>query len=493
MKRPLIAVDLFCGAGGTSTGLARAAERSGRAVHLTAINHWSRAVETHAANHPHADHLCATLEGLDPMSVVPGGKLDVLVASPACTHHSTARGGVPMSDQSRASGWHVVHWAEILRPEHVLVENVPELRSWGPLGRDGRPVASRKGETFEAWLTALRSLGYTVEHRVLNAADYGDPTTRRRLFVLARRGRRRPAWPAPTHAATSRLERGLFDDGAVTPWRSAREAVIDWSLPGASIFDRAKPLADSTLRRIAEGLRRFGGEAAEPFLLALTHGGRLRSLDEPLPTITAANRGELGVVQPFLVPNYGERDGQAPRTHSLESPCPTIPATGGGKFSLVQPFLAVLRGTGTARHLDRPLPTLTAGGEHHALVQPFMLGQQSGGAPRGVDDPTPTLAAKGAVSLIEPFLVPYYGTGSATSLRHPLPTATTRDRFGLAQPTRQLDILFRMLQPHELARAMGFPEDYVFVGNRTEIIRQIGNAVCVGQAEALCRAILEAA
>lgn len=446
-RRTIRAVDLFCGAGGTSTGLVRACESAGTRLELTAINHWDIAVETHAQNHPEAQHLCKPLDALDPRRTCPG-RLDLLVASPECTHHSNARGGRPREEQSRASAWTVVDWASTLRPREILVENVPEFRTWGPLDERGRVLKRRRGETYRAWLAALRSLGYSVRERVLISADYGDPTTRRRLFVRARLGARAPSWPRASHARAG--EAPLF---SLPAWRAARE-IIDWDLPGRSIFGRKKPLASATLRRIEEGLRRFGGEAAEPFLVLLRGTAGARGLDAPLPSITAGGE-HLSLVQPYLVPLYGERHGQQPRTHDVADPVPTIPATGGGKFGLVEPFL---------------------------------LSQGGGGVARPVSQPSPTIVAKGAVQLVEPFLVPYYGTGVPHGCGEPVPAVTARDRHALVEPTARLDILFRMLQPHELAAAMGFPDDYRFAGNRADVVRQIGNAVSVGLAEALCSA-----
>ena len=453
--RTIHAADLFCGAGGTSTGLARAADGAGRKLQLVAVNHWDTAVETHAKNHPDADHRCASLDSLDPRQVVGRRRLDLLIASPECTHHSIARGGRPVNDQSRASGWHVVHWAEQLRPRAILVENVKEFRSWGPIGSNGRPLKSRRGETYRAWVAALKSLGYRVEERLLRAADYGDPTTRERLFVVAVRGRIPFSWPAPTHARDG--EADLF--GSRLPWRAARE-IIDWDDRGRSIFGRTRPLADATLRRIAEGLRRFGGGAAEPFLMMLTHGGRLRSIDEPVPTVTAANRGELAVVQPFIVPRYGERPGQRPRTRAIDAPAPTIPAT--NQHALVEPLLVRYQG-------NRPCD--------------MRRGQR-------VDWPLGTLDTSNRYGIVRPFLVRYQGTGGAESVADPVSTVTTRDRHGLVEPTEKLDILFRMLQPRELARAQGFPDTYEFAGNRGDVVRQIGNAVPVNLATALCGSLL---
>lgn len=405
------AADLFCGAGGSSTGLKRVADALGVRLDLTAVNHWTRAVETHAANHPEARHVCESLDSIDPRKVT-GGSLDLLWASPECTHHSTARGGKPINDQSRSTAWCVVRWAEALRPRYVIVENVPEFQTWGPIGSNNRPLVSRKGETFGAWLTAMRSLGYTVEAQVLNSADYGAATTRRRLFVVARLdgGRSRGAirWPDATHAPAG--TGALF--GGLPQWRAARE-IIDWNERGTSIFARKKPLAENTLRRIAAGARKFWGLELEPFLVAMEHGGRALDVNKPLPTITTAKGGAFGVVQPFL------------------------------------------------------------------------LGQQSGAEGRPVSSPSPTIATSGAISLIEPFLVSFYGSGiNVSSTREPLRTVTTHDRHGLVQPMA-LDITFRMLRPHELAAAMGFPTDYHFSGTRTDAVKQIGNAVEVNQAAAL--------
>lgn len=450
MTTTIKAADLFCGAGGSSTGLKRVADALGVRLDLTAVNHWPKAVETHAANHPEARHVCESLDSIDPRKVT-GGSLDLLWASPECTHHSTARGGKPINDQSRSTAWCVVRWAEALRPRYVIVENVPEFQTWGPIGSNNRPLQSRKGETFGAWLTAMRSLGYTVEAQVLNSADYGAATTRRRLFVVARLdgGRSRGAirWPAATHAPAGTAS--LF--GGLPQWRAARE-IIDWNERGTSIFSRKKPLAENTLKRIAAGARKFWGLELEPFLIAMEHGGRTLDVNNPLPTITTAKGGAFAVVSPFIVPFYGERAGRGPRTHSIENPLATV---------VTEPKFV--------------------------LAEPFLLGQHGGSVARSVVDPTMTVTTDGAISLLEPFLVNFYGSGSGLipqPIGRPLPTVTTKDRFGLVQPM-SLDITFRMLRPHELAAAMGFPTGYHFSGTRTDAVKQIGNAVEVNQAAAL--------
>lgn len=455
------AADLFCGAGGSSTGLVQAVAAAGGSVDLTAINHWSVAVETHAANHPTARHLCESLDNVDPRKVIPGKRLDILTASPECIHHSNARGGKPMDDQSRATAWHVLRWAEALRPTWVLVENVKEFTTWGPLGWNGRPLMRQKGELFRTFVEALQRMKYRVEWRVLNAANYGAATTRQRFFLVARLGNGPIPWPSQTHAASS-VQGALFHGQA--KWRAARE-VIDWSLQGRSIFV-GKPLAENTLARIAAGARKFWGLDLEPFLVQFKGTGAnqvqytARSLNEPLGTVTAGG-GNFGLIEPFLVPYYGERNGQSPRTHSINEPLPTI--VGSPKFMVAEPFL---------------------------------LGQQSGATARGVGSPVPTVATKGAISLIEPFLVKYYATATgAQSIHDPLDTVTTRDRHGLVSGETDgavLDILIRMLQPHELAAGQGFPKGYIFAGNKTEQTRQIGNAVEVNQARALFSAMLDA-
>lgn len=413
--RTIIAADLFCGAGGSSTGLKRVADAMGVALDLTAVNHWQTAVDTHAANHPDARHVCEDIDSVVPRRVT-GGKIDVLWASPACTEHSYARGDVEMSagDQSRATAWSVLRWIDETRPEWVFIENVPALSKWGPLGRNNRPIASRRGETYQALLTAIRSRGYTVDARVLNSANYGAATSRPRLFIACRfdgaRARGPIPWPAPTHTEAGTAP--LFSD--LQTWRGARE-IIDWTDRGTSIFNRKRPLVRNTLDKISDGATEFWGLDLQPFLVAMEHGGRTLDVNRPLPVITTAKGGAFGVLQPFVI------------------------------------------------------------------------GQQSGSTPRQVSEPMPTVSTKGAISVIEAFLVNFYGSGSGLipqPVSRPLPTVTTKDRFGLVQ-RMSLDVTFRMLRPHELAAAMGFPVGYQFAGTKTDAVRQIGNAVEVNQAAAL--------
>jgi DNA (cytosine-5)-methyltransferase 1 len=529
--------DLFAGAGGCSTGLLMAATDRGERVDLVAVNHWPTAVETHTRNHPEARHFCASVETLDPRVAVPGGKLDILIAAPECVFFSSARGGRPIDDQRRASAWSILRWLELLDVRNVLIENVPEMRQWGPLGKNHRPLKAHKGETFNAFIAALRSMHYAVEWKVLNAADYGAATTRRRLFIQAwkipgNRSRAAIHWPDSTHSKAGSTT--LF--GGRKRWRGARE-IIDWSLPSQSIFTRKKPLQPATIRRILEGLRRFGGPALEPFLVVLrnhmagrpldapvptiaagghvglaepvivklTHGDRKRerSIDEPLPTITTANRGEIGIAEPFIVqPAHGSGGGRGDtgRVHSVDAPIGTIPAS--NRFALAEPFLIPFHSeregqTPRAHSIDEPMPVIPATGDgKFGVVEPFILGQQSGSVARSVEEPTPTIATDGALSLAEPLIAKYNRTSTAAKpVSEPLDTVSTRDRFALVQPVINgyaLDIRFRMLQPHELAAAMSFPRSYSFAGNKGDVVRQVGNAVDCSMARALCGAILDA-
>lgn len=566
VNRVVTAVDAFCGAGGTSTGLALACRDLGRAVDLLAINHWQVAVETHQRNHPWARHLCSRLESVRPRDAFPEGRLDLLVASPECTHHSTARGGRPVSDQMRASAWHLLPWLEELRVDALLVENVPEFRSWCRVGRNNRPVKKEKGAYFRDWIRAIRTHGYNVDWRIVNSADYGDATSRRRLFVMARRGSRPIVWPRPLYS------RGGGRAGTKS-WRAARD-IIDWSLKGKSIFERDRPLAPRTLARIMEGLRRFGGDELRPFLVLMEHGGGTRSADEPVPTITTARGGSMGVATPFTVGVCGRN--LAPM--SVEDPIPTLThrSTRWLIEHDVQPFTVTTDRPETNRSLPRSteerIATVVANNERIALTEAFILSQASGGAPRSVGEPVPTIptggahalvdasfvlepsiiefyggdgaerrvrsiddplptqgtanrfgiaepfiianfgerkgqaprthainaplpavTSRGAGTLVEPFLTTYYRHGGVTSVEDPVPVVTTRDRIALVRPVingRALDIRFRMLEPRELAAAMGFPADYAFTGTRTDVVRQIGNAVAVQTARWLCRALL---
>lgn len=489
----MTAFDLFCGAGGASTGLVGAARSAGRPLQeLVAVNHWDKAVETHRRNHPWAKVLHEDVSRVDPLAHLTPGKVHLGLAGPSCTQHSRARGGKPINDQERSHAWDVVRWAKKLEPESLLIENVPEFRDWSPVDAEGKVISSRRGEYFGEFLQALRRLGYNVDWRVLCAAHYGDATTRRRLFIQARRGR--IVWPEPSHRLPDE-EADLFD---LPLARTARE-IIDWNLPGESIWGRKKPLAQKTMDRILEGLRRYAGG---PFIVPQLLGARTRCLDEPLNTITGTGTGNalaipfllgiggpqgrqcvrgvdeplgaiLGVnhtyvVNPFVIPFFGERDGQRPRSRSIDEPLASV--TGQGAGALVEPFLLMLTHGGRVHSIDEPLRTITG-------------------------------ANRGETALIEPFLISYYGTGGAHSLAECLPTVTGKDRFALVEAIAAaleqgvavvVDIRLRMLQPHELAAAHSFPAGYEFVGGKRDAVKMVGNSWPCKTGEALCRSILEA-
>lgn len=478
----IFAADLFCGAGGTSSGLMKVAREMGLSVNLTAINHWPRAVETHAKNHGGARHLCAALGSIEPKLAVPGGKLRLLLASPECTHHSIARGGKPMNDQSRASAWHVLHWCEELRVQDVLIENVKEFEDWGPLGANGRPLKSRKGEFFKAFINALRVSYRHVEWRRLNAKDYGDATSRIRLFIRA--SHKPIVWPVATHAQNPRPARDI----------------IDWSIPGESIFTRKRPLKPNTLARIEAGIRKYWGSWAEPFIVVLRNNCNAAPMSAPLGTLCADGE-HFGIVtpgQPFIVP---QNSNGAPR--DVGQPIPAITTTSRG-VGMVQPLILSAGGPKVdAFPVSQPMNTVLTR-DHMAIAEPFIVPTNYGeegrsGQPRtrSIDQPLPTITGKRSSALIEPLVVCMANSSSGNRVRSgadPLPTATARDRFGLITPDRcKLDILFRMLQPHELAGAMGFDKDYEFTGTREERVKQIGNAVAVNMAAALCRSVLMSA
>lgn len=523
MKMKLRAVDLFCGAGGTTSG----AEQSQRVKVELAVNHWPTAITTHRANHPHVRHVCAPIDLVDPRDFV-GMGLNVVLASPECIFHSNARGGKPVDDQRRATAWCVPRWAEVIRPKWLIIENVREFEDWAPLGANNKPLKSKKGEIFTAWVNALRALNYHVEWQLLNAADFGGATKRTRLFVVARRGHSaKPIpWPAITHARAQ--------------WTPAA-AIIDWALPCPSIFGRKRPLADKTLRRIEIGLRKFCGPAAEPFIVkmrrnetagpmsdplnTITSGGghygvaqpfqmqligrgagRVRGVNEPLPTIIAA-RETQGVVQPFFLPRQGHYDCHRDKpAKGLDEPLPTITANH-GPGQIVMPFISTFHNgpDGDRRNsgMGEPLPTVDTQ-NRHAVCAPFMVDVNHGGDDgrgQSVEQPIGALSTKNGKSLILPFLTEYFANGGARSVDDPLSVVTTKHRHGLAmaqliQTMHELSIVdvgFRMLEPHELAAAQGFPKGYEIYGTKAEQVKQIGNSVHTAVARALCQAIGEAA
>ena len=426
-----IAIDCFAGGGGASTGITDAL---GFAPAI-AINHWPTALNVHAVNHPDTHHVTEDVWAVDPVSAVAGRRVGVAWFSPDCTHFSRAKAGKPRANKLRGLAWSVVRWAAAVKPRLIVVENVPEFQQWGPISSDGTPIRARRGQTFRGWVRRLQRLGYTVDWRVLAACDYGAPTTRRRLYVVARRGRELVQWPEPTHGP-----------GRAHPWRTAAE-IIDWTLPIPSIFERPRPLADATLLRIARGIQRFVIDAAEPFVV----GGKVA------PTLIHVSNGE--------------RPGQAPRIYDLARPLGTVVA-GGVKQGLVAAYLARhFGGRGTVGSaLREPARTVTAQ-DHHALVAAFLTRYQGTSTGSAMGAPVPTVTGGGE----------HLGLVSVM--------------IG-GEPYAIVDIGMRMLTPRELARAQGFPDSYVIERDatgravtRTDQVRLIGNSVCPPVARALVEAL----
>lgn len=458
-------VDLFAGGGGASTAILMG---TGRHPDV-AVNHDPNAVALHAANHPRTRHYCCDVFEVDPVKACSDADgnlrpVGLLWASPDCTHHSKARGGKPADKKIRALAWVVVKWAAKVKPRCIFLENVEEFQDWGPLGPDNRPIKERRGEIFRAWVRQLEGLGYAVEYRELVAADYGAPTTRKRLFLVARRDGRPIIWPDTTHAPRHRLAAPSLFDAPKKPWRAAAE-IIDWSIPCPSIFGRKKPLAPKTQKRIAKGIRKFVIEARSPFIVPITHAGERKNHDlaEPFKTITAANRGELGLVAPTLTPRYGEAPGQETRARDIAEPYPTVVPTGNGgdlAAAALQKAAPILVGNAygddrpgaglRAWSADEPTRTVTSSGAGGFNVAEATLeavsgavvgcGGRAGQSPaRGLDDPLGTVTAKAdrcvATAALAPAVVgtDNHSTRASRSfdVDDPLRTVTAKGGHGL--------------------------------------------------------------
>jgi len=444
-----LVIDLFAGGGGASTGIEQAI---GRHVDI-AVNHDPAAVSLHQANHPQTQHFVSDVFEVDPLAVTSGQPVGLLWASPDCKHFSKAKGGKPVSKKIRGLAWVVVKWAKLVRPRVICLENVEEFQTWGPLADDGRPCPQRKGSTFKRWKAQLENLGYRVEHRELRACDYGTPTIRKRLFLVARCDSEPIVWPAATHGA------------GLKPYRTAAEC-IDWSLPCPSIFERERPLAEATMRRIAHGVMRYVVNSAKPFIVPIQNYGwadRVHDINQPLRTVTAHPKGgAFALVAAFLAKHYGGNEGPGV---AVDGPISTV--TTQDHHHLVTSHLAKLRGTSSSAATGEPLHTVSAGGTHHAEVRALLM--------------------------------KYYGTDQDPQLGEPLHTVTTKDRFGLVTVHGELyaiaDIGMRMLQPRELYRAQGFPESYVIdrgadgrALSKADQVRMCGNSVCPPLARAIVAA-----
>lgn len=495
-------VDNFAGGGGASTGIEMA---TGYSVDI-AINHDPEAIRMHKVNHPNTKHYCENVWAVDPVKACEGHPVALAWFSPDCKHFSKAKGGKPKDKNIRGLAWVACRWAALVRPRVIMLENVEEFKTWGPLNRGHHPIRAKQGDTFRQFVKQLNELGYEVQFRELVAADYGAPTKRKRFFMIARCDGVPIMWPKPTHAPADSEE---VKAGLLKPYVGAYTQ-LDFSLPCPSIFDTSeeikekygiravRPLAPKTMQRIARGLKKF-------------------VLDNP---------------EPFIVPiGYGERIGQAPRVHDIKKPLPTIVSS--GKHYLCEPRLAPIidktyggNYQGGGSKIEDPVGTITTI-DHNRLVTATLIQYHSetdSGGVRGqtIEDPIMTVDGSNRYGLVtsflskfyktgigqderEPlhtvttsaghfgevraFLIKYYGEGTGQDIEQPLDTVTSRDRFGLVTiqgvEYQIVDIGLRMLEPKELYGCQGFPDDYIIdhdstgkTYSRSEQVRRCGNAVC---------------
>lgn len=468
-------VDNFAGGGGASTGIEMA---TGISVDI-AINHDPEAIKMHKANHPSTKHYCESVWDVDPVKACKGYPVGLAWFSPDCKHFSKAKGGKPKDKNIRGLAWVALRWAGRVRPRVIMLENVEEFKTWGPLNRNHRPIKSKQGVTFRKFISQLEDLGYTVEYRELVAADYGAPTMRKRFFLVARCDGQPIVWPKPTHGPADSLE---VTAGMLKPYLGAYTQ-IDFSLPCPSIFDTAeeikekygiraqRPLKPKTMERIARGLKKFVIDNAEPFIVPIGYGERkgqeprVHDIEKPLPTIVGSSKHYL--CSPMLIQYHSETSVKEVRGQELDNPIMTV--DGSNRYGLVASFLSKFYKSGTGQNIKEPLHTITCSPAHFGEVRAFMI--------------------------------KYYGNGVGQEVKEPLDTIPTHDRFGLVTiegvDYQIVDIGLRMLEPKELYGCQGFPDDYIidrdYEGKeypRSEQVKRCGNAVCPPIPAALVKANL---
>lgn len=532
-------VDNFAGGGGASTGIELA---TGYSVDI-AINHDPEAIKMHKSNHPNTKHYCENVWAVDPVKACNGHPVGLAWFSPDCKHFSKAKGGKPKDKNIRGLAWVASRWAGLVRPRVIMLENVEEFKTWGPLNRRHHPIRAKQGKTFERFVQQLRDLGYEVEFRELIAADYGAPTMRKRFFMVARCDGKSIVWPEPTHAPADSEE---VKKGLLKPYVGAYTQ-LDFSLPCPSIFDTSeeikekygiravRPLAQKTMDRIARGLKKFVLENPEPFIIQCNHGGERRPNDirEPMPTITGKHG--YGIVEPYMVQCKYNNEAQ-----DVQKPIGTLTTV--GSHLLVVPYMVQIGQTGftkdRSKDVREPLTTIVSKNEH-CLISPTLIqyhSETAQGEVRGqtIKDPIMTVDGSNRYRLVtsflskfyksgigqderEPlhtittsaghfgevraFLIKYYGDATGQDIEKPLDTVTTKDRFGLVTiegvDYQIVDIGLRMLEPKELYGCQGFPDDYIidrdYTGKtypRSEQVRRCGNAVCPPIPAALVKANL---
>ena len=423
-------IDCFAGGGGASVGIEMAL---GRPVDI-AINHDPQAIRMHKVNHPDTLHLTEDIFKVDLQKYVKGRHVALMWASPDCTSHSKAKGGQPRKSGLRILPWAVYKHAKVILPDVIIMENVEEIQQWGPLDKNGHPIKERKGEDYKKFISAMKGLGYIFESRELVAADYGAPTTRKRWYAIFRRDGKDIVWPEQTHFKDSKPK-----------WKQCGK-YIDWADLGKSIFDRPKPLAEATQKRIANGIRKY--------------------ILESKPYIVQDKRAAA-----FIIQYHGEQKAGDARGQLLSDPIKTIDTS--NRYGLVTAFITKFYKSGIGQGCDEPLHTITTSPGHFGLVSAF--------------------------------LIKYYGSGGGQEMRMPLSTITTKDRFGLVNVVLDIDgeqyiikdIFLRMLKPEELKRMQGFPDDYIIDRDLDldwkpypikEQVARIGNSVVPVMAEALVKA-----
>lgn len=443
-------VDNFAGGGGASTGIEMV---TGYSVDI-AINHDPEAIRMHKANHPNTIHYCEDVWQVDPVAACKGHPVGLAWFSPDCKHFSKAKGGKPKDKFIRGLAWVACRWAGLVRPRVIMLENVEEFKTWGPLNRGHHPIKAKQGKTFGKFVQQLTDLGYEVQFKELVAADYGAPTMRKRLFIIARCDGRPIVWPKPTHAPA---DSEVVKAGLLKPYAGAYTQ-LDYSLPCPSIFETSeeikekygiravRPLAKKTMDRIGRGIKKFVLDNPEPFII------KDESNDTKIP---------------ILIQYHSETTKDEVRGQEIEAPIMTV--DGSNRYGLVTSFISKFYKSGTGQDAREPLHTITAGDGHFGEVRAF--------------------------------LTKYYGSGTGQDIKEPLDTITAQDRFGLVTiygtEYQIVDIGLRMLEPKELYGCQGFPQDYIIDRDcdgkaypRAEQVRRCGNAVCPPIPAALVKANL---
>lgn len=539
-------VDNFAGGGGTSTGIEIA---TGISVDI-AINHDPEAIRMHKTNHPNTKHYCESVWDVDPIEACNGHPVGIAWFSPDCKHFSKAKGGKPKDKKIRGLAWVALRWAGMVRPRVIMLENVEEFKTWGPLNRSHRPIKSKQGVTFKKFIKQLEDLGYEVDYRELIAADYGAPTMRKRFFMIARCDGKPIVWPDKTHAPADSEE---VKAGLLKPYVGAYTQ-LDFSLPCPSIFDtkeeimkkygiRAqRPLAQKTMERIARGLKKFVIDNAEPFIVPIGYGERkgqdprVHDIKNPLPTIVSSGKhylcepylvqiGQTGftadrskdvreplttivsknehcLISPTLIQYHSETSDKEVRGQTITEPIMTV--DGSNRYGLVTAFLhkyydGGYKGAGDS--LENPLPTVTAW-DHNSVCAATLIQMNNHCYGRDITEPIPAITAgDGHFGEVRASLIKYYGQCTGQDIKDPIDTVTAQDRFGLVKVNsidyQIVDIGLRMLEPKELYGCQGFPDDYIidqdYTGKsypRSEQVRRCGNAVCPPIPAALVKANL---